>query len=201
MWSSPRERGSSVRQRAGAAAPRVVPARAGVIRASRRSRRRGPRRPRASGGHPFFDSLTMTWGGSSPRERGSSPCPRWCPDAVQVVPARAGVIRPPRRSRRGMGRRPRASGGHPADRPDLVAGHVSSPRERGSSSCTGVGSTRIWVVPARAGVIPTSGRHRRRRLGRPRASGGHPIRAAITNRWLGSSPRERGSSGPGRGFP
>ena len=75
----------------------------------------------------------------------------------------------------------------------------SSPRERGSSLA---GRDCVWapgVVPARAGVIPTTGTRVPSTRRRPRASGGHPgdHRRAIAA--APSSPRERGSSRPRRG--
>ncbi len=172
--SSPRERGSSHSAPAAGDEQRVVPARAGVIRARTATATGMGRRPRASGGHPLFDPLTMTWGGSSPRERGSS-LRRGRPEReAVVVPARAGVIlHRPTPDDPGR-RRPRASGGHPplGKLPGSV--WTSSPRERGSSGPQGRVARRAVVVPARAGVILAERGAGREAPGRPRASGGHP---------------------------
>ena len=131
---------------------------------------------------------------SSPRERGSSRVAQFPPLRRGVVPARAGVI-PGRRCGDGTcRRRPRASGGHPSG--TVRHGHrlVSSPRERGSSPDALILSMRRHVVPARAGVIRTSGRTALLRSSRPRASGGHPPARRICRECPVSSPRERGSS-------
>ena len=174
MASSPRERGSSDRHGDRRSHRHVVPARAGVIRSSPQRTSRRPCRPRASGGHPRPPRLSRRSATSSPRERGSSghhcPRPRW----GVVVPARAGVIPRtwcwPSSSRR----RPRASGGHPADMDRDAAIAWSSPRERGSSRRLNKSLLPKPVVPARAGVIRGPRKRGLSWVSRPRASGGHP---------------------------
>ena len=132
---------------------------------------------------------------SSPRERGSSGhlvdhAGEWA-----VVPARAGVILQTVPTLLQETCRPRASGGHP---PALVWAQLesgSSPRERGSSPpAVGIVAD-DWVVPARAGVIRSAPRSPTAGSGRPRASGGHPVRGEDFLEGEVSSPRERGSSG------
>ena len=90
--SSPRERGSSGADFLGDGGPWVVPARAGVIRRTRRSSGAEGGRPRASGGHPCSTCSTPTNLRSSPRERGSSGVVDPRRAGRGVVPARAGVI-------------------------------------------------------------------------------------------------------------
>ncbi len=184
--SSPRERGSSSRKGGTSDRSRVVPARAGVIR---RSRRAGPWsccRPRASGGHPTLRLLLVGEDRSSPRERGSSLGVVRGPLAGVVVPARAGVILAATSAPCGPKGRPRASGGHP-------------PRERGSSGRHPGADPRLLVVPARAGVIPAHRATMEGEVGRPRASGGHPAGHVVHVHITASSPRERGSSALARG--
>ncbi len=184
--SSPRERGSSLPTGAGGRGRRVVPARAGVIRAAWTWGTPCPRRPRASGGHPWRRLGGPPSAGSSPRERGSSGGCRGAGPERMVVPARAGVIPHPCPTVRAIEGRPRASGGHPR--------RASSPRERGSSRQPVVVPVPAHVVPARAGVI----RDTEMVLGtircRPRASGGHPTYRKKSGKGIPSSPRERGSS-------
>ncbi len=192
--SSPRERGSSVVSGRRDVDGCVVPARAGVILAHLDEAAARGGRPRASGGHPGSGRRSTRPTTSSPRERGSSGgCTRstcWRP----VVPARAGVILDSVSHRYRRPRRPRASRGHPPVAPPTISSVTSSPRERGSSS------RRIrvagWrpVVPARAGVIPSTARRTASRPCRPRASGGHPGTAGCRSSRHRSSPRERGSS-------
>ena len=173
--SSPRERGSSAGWVARQGRPPVVPARAGVI-------------PRRAG------SRSGTWT-SSPRERGSSEAALARDVHPYVVPARAGVIRPSGFAAAEAARRPRASGGHPADATARLRERRSSPRERGSSVGHPLQRGRRVVVPARAGVILHLPPVWARAVRRPRASGGHPRGGVAARRWRWSSPRERGSSG------
>jgi len=192
--SSPRERGSSEGRRANQRRLRVVPARAGVIRARSVMAAAPAGRPRASGGHPDSLASLDKEGSSSPRERGSS----WnglvgCREE-EVVPARAGVILSRSLSAAITACRPRASGGHPNAIKQQMVLRKSSPRERGSSSGLRSPSTSGIVVPARAGVIRGSRCCTGRSTRRPRASGGHPPHTPRTRTAPPSSPRERGSS-------
>ncbi len=173
--SSPRERGSSLPTGAGGRGRRVVPARAGVIRAAWTWGTPCPRRPRASGGHPWRRLGGPPSAGSSPRERGSSGGCRGAGPERMVVPARAGVIPHPCPTVRAIEGRPRASGGHPQYARLLPALHR-------------------WVVPARAGVIRRAAGSAPAVVRRPRASGGHPGSLSSFPCPLTSSPRERGSS-------
>ncbi len=118
-----------------------------------------------------------------------------------VVPARAGVIPLRHPHAAAQAGRPRASGGHPcgghpAEQEYLNDQRKSSPRERGSSHCVRSVTGGGLVVPARAGVIPTTGTPRTAGARRPRASGGHPALVEQWHRHHQSSPRERGSSLP-----
>ncbi len=195
--SSPRERGSSRPPPDWVGAVSVVPARAGVIHAPESSSASSSCRPRASGGHPATRRWPSGSARSSPRERGSSPFGNHLGTIREVVPARAGVIRAcPCRST-STRRRPRASGGHPVAYIVYAVGAVSSPRERGSSHDGHLFAAHRRVVPARAGVIRSTGSLSRSGCSRPRASGGHPSTTRTTATTAPSSPRERGSSGVG----
>ncbi len=179
--SSPRERGSSSVPAPPGWVTTVVPARAGVIPRGTPRPGLGPRRPRASGGHPVAARSAARVTRSSPRERGSSRQHHRPVRAHPVVPARAGVI---------LCSCPIVCRG--TRRPPPTA---SSPRERGSSTLAGWFFGFMVVVPARAGVILAPGRVVPVPDGRPRASGGHPHLCHYRRRCDGSSPRERGSSG------
>ncbi len=193
-WS-PRERGCSGAPMPELSTARVVPARAGVFRATSRAPIRASRGPRASGGvpmrEPSWDDAEV-W---SPRERGCSAPDRPESPPCTVVPARAGVFRN-RRSGRGCGRcGPRASGGVPVELLRLFFWTSWSPRERGCSARIAVAHTFALVVPARAGVFRHADSPRAWCRCGPRASGGVPlvVRAAQPlGLW---SPRERGCSG------
>jgi len=172
----------------------VVPARAGVIRSRPVQRGTCRRRPRASGGHPSASGSGCAHDRSSPRDRGSSRFAGGVAWARPVVPARAGVIRAARCLATPRHRRPRASGGHPERHRSTSRPGWSSPRERGSSAARETKARRAHVVPARAGVIPPRPAHSSPTPGRPRASGGHPIKVPPRFCEALSSPRERGSS-------
>ena len=72
---------------------------------------------------------------------------------------------------------------------------ASSPLARGSSGLQPRVPGPLRVVPARAGVIPTSGALRRALSCRPRPRGGHPGSPLATYEPWVSSPPARGSSG------
>ncbi len=192
--SSPRERGSSARVAVRPDRPRVVPARAGVIRCRQSGRSAARGRPRASGGHPLPKVWKRTHRASSPRERGSSPVDDELRHEAAVVPARAGVIPWCSRLADAGSGRPRASGGHPMSSTAVSIHAQSSPRERGSSGGAPCSLSRRSVVPARAGVIPARGGRHGDSNCRPRASGGHPPPVLVNPGGERSSPRERGSS-------
>ena len=192
--SSPRERGSSYIREQIDRALTVVPARAGVIPRQRLRHGTRPRRPRASGGHPIGPVSTPLDQASSPRERGSSRPGVRSVHGAAVVPARAGVIPSSTSSSPPPTCRPRASGGHPSPSVASSTSPPSSPRERGSSVADRAQQPAQGVVPARAGVIRPPSWRPRRPLGRPRASGGHPVPGENLTIPAWSSPRERGSS-------
>ncbi len=192
--SSPRERGSSPGPLQAGHRLLVVPARAGVIPDGYEQSLDLDRRPRASGGHPIIEARDGMVVESSPRERGSSPLRLVHLQRRGVVPARAGVIRPPPATPSPPPSRPRASGGHPLAAASRAVCRESSPRERGSSCSRGPLGRVGLVVPARAGVIPQGSWLCRGLPGRPRASGGHPPVGEVVQVSPWSSPRERGSS-------
>ncbi len=173
--SSPHTRGSS--SGAGRLGPPVcvVPAHAGVIPRHRMVGPPHPGRPRTRGGHPASRSNAKHNTLSSPHTRGSSPHYEQERDEQKVVPAHAGVIPKPRRSRRNSARRPRTRGGHPVDRCELRGRVGSSPHTRGSSRCQAHTGNYVQVVPAHAGVIRPARRWSARSAGRPRTRGGHPV--------------------------
>ena len=173
--SSPRTRGSSL-HRGGRGHPwAVVPAHAGVIRATTGVSSWPPtRRPRARGGHPRTIELRTGTLVSSPRTRGSSVPLPGAPFDGDVVPAHAGGHPPPARRSTPSTCRPRARGGHPGLLTCVSPLQGSSPRTRGSSDRRGSCAGEQRVVPAHTGVIPRRRSPDRRTGRRPRARGGHP---------------------------
>ena len=192
--SSPHTRGSSRSRRSASALFPVVPAHAGVFRRNRRHRVGCGRRPRTRGGLPVIEPLQDRGLLSSPHTRGSSRAHRVALACLAVVPAHAGVFPPRWRSAPPGCCRPRTRGGLPCGPMRPVAGTGSSPHTRGSS-CH---SRRCWcsdlVVPAHAGVFPTSWPTPPRAASRPRTRGGLPASFPPHVRCSTSSPHTRGSS-------
>ena len=92
VQSSPHARGSSWGTAWNELRGEVVPARAGVIPAHTVASSPAESRPRTRGGHPLDVHLAGRTLSSSPHARGSSQALAREVPALQVVPARAGVI-------------------------------------------------------------------------------------------------------------
>ncbi len=197
--SSPHARGSSAIAAHPAGANVVLPARAGVIPARARRESNGVCPPRTRGGHPVLPGATIDHVLSSPHARGSSLGGSGMTAVPLVLPARAGVIRRPRRRPWHRSRPPRTRGGHPSRRVGHPKTGQSSPHARGSSRVEHGGALPVRVLPARAGVIRRGVAARGRLMRPPRTRGGHPY---LTPDWPSSvlsSPHARGSSEPGAG--
>ncbi|KDN80552.1 hypothetical protein KCH_76990 [Kitasatospora cheerisanensis KCTC 2395] len=93
LASSPRERGSAGDEDDARPGRVLLPARAGVSRASRSRPTSTSSPPRASGGQPYIDIAYSAMVCSSPRERGSAGEERELTPDQRVLPARAGVSR------------------------------------------------------------------------------------------------------------
>ncbi len=136
----------------------------------------------------------MREGRSSPHARGSSPPGRPPHPRYRVVPARAGIFPMVGILLLVNFSRPRTRG----DLPDSFSGAVvlleSSPHARGSSLLRPAAGRGDDVVPARAGIFPSTGSRPRPRTRRPRTRGDLP-RPAVCWSWARrSSPHARGSS-------
>ena len=192
--SSPRPRGWSPGRRGGWVPTGVVPAPAGVVPPACPPPPRSTRRPRARGGGPHARARLVELAQSSPRPRGWSPQDRRPQADDRVVPAPAGVVPRRRHPVRHPGRRPRARGGGPCPGSRAVAASASSPRPRGWSRVVVAEQLGEGVVPAPAGVVPTSCARPCAPRGRPRARGGGPAGRDDHQQGAGSSPRPRGWS-------
>ncbi len=147
----------------------VVPARAGVFPMSATASGPWRRGPRACGGVPHCDASSLDDPMWSPRVRGCSRTAVGDHGRHQVVPARAGVF--PRQLpvpwRRLCG--PRACGGVPRQGPRNSTIARWSPRVRGCSRSRETAGRTHRVVPARAGVFPSTTVLRCRESRGPRA--------------------------------
>ncbi len=131
---------------------------------------------------------------SSPHARGSSFRYAISPYLPNVVPARAGIFLRVSASVSCSHSRPRTRGDLPSRRPVSAGENESSPHARGSSRCRLRADHAGDVVPARAGIFPGRGRHRRHRHGRPRTRGDLPPSRRRRSSARSSSPHARGSS-------
>ncbi len=176
--SSPHARGSSACPDGPQGRARVVPARAGIFLSTRcrcshpdgRPRTRGDlpivprpswrlgsrRRPRTRGDLPGVGRFLSVVQPSSPHARGSSAIPTPWTHPLPVVPARAGIFPDRGRLRPDHRSRPRTRGDLPAPTGARSAPMPSSPHARGSSSSEPGRHHPRPVVPARAGIFPTS---------------------------------------------
>ncbi len=172
--SSPHARGSSVVRVPLRPAPFVVPARAGIFRATDHLPACGRGRPRTRGDLPSLVIGRNRAARSSPHARGSSRCAEKRPVVRGVVPARAGIfpdIQPDGRPRK---RRPRTRGDLPSRVRSQSTRQRSSPHARGSSRRGRARGVSRAVVPARAGIFRSCSRGCRSGLGRPRTRGDLP---------------------------
>ncbi len=131
---------------------------------------------------------------SSPPTRGSSIHLDIASGAKAVVPARAGIFRPPERAARRRSRRPRPRGDLPVGIQVRHTGHGSSPPARGSSHPERHELGRHPVVPARAGIFPGRPWTTHAPPSRPRTRGDLPRLGFLAGGMGASSPPARGSS-------
>ncbi len=193
QWS-PRTRGWSHGRARELADQHVVPAHAGVVPSSPSSSTRSPRGPRARGGGPRTCQVIYGLCVWSPRTRGWSRCRHPRQPHPDVVPAHAGVVpsaTPHDAPSRGG---PRARGGGPRPVFTITVQYRWSPRTRGWSLQGLRTRPGAKVVPAHAGVVPSSMALAVLPLRGPRARGGGPRGRRLRCRRAEWSPRTRGWS-------
>src|SRR5680860_11398 len=190
--SSPHTRGCSARSCTVALRSVVVPAHAGVLRLGNNYNGCLWCRPRTRGGAPPRGRGDLGRGWSSPHTRGCSPAPEPEPDAFEVVPAHAGVLRPATNHGKTDLRRPRTRGGAPWAEAEAQANKQSSPHTRGCSHARVIVHGANQVVPAHAGVLPQAASTPRSVRRRPRTRGGAPSAGHCCPRLRRSSPHTRG---------
>ena len=130
--SSPRERGTRHDLPRRRHVVRFIPARAGNAPPRRRSRRRAPVHPRASGEREWNQCAAAKCVGSSPRERGTRRLGQHGQALDRFIPARAGNAVARSCQLRHWSVHPRASGERNLDRAHVFDDGGSSPRERGT---------------------------------------------------------------------
>ncbi len=158
--------------------PPVLPAQAGVA-PGRRPRPRGPARaPRSGGGGPWAEGRPVLHGWCSPLRRGWPLCGRQSRSTSSVLPAQAGVAPTARVASPARVSAPRSGGGGPWDFYSAQAVEQCSPLRRGwplpAVRRPGMGR----VLPAQAGVAPTTVSLTGLWRCAPRSGGGGPLGAA-----------------------
>ncbi len=152
------------------------------------------RRPRTRGDLPSPGRRSPLSIRSSPHARGSSRPQAAASSSSAVVPARAGIFRFSADLNRCGSSRPRTRGDLPRHTSRNFSISRSSPHARGSSESFARHEVHAVVVPARAGIFPSTTNGCRRRAGRPRTRGDLPRRATACPSRRPSSPHARGSS-------
>ena len=152
----------------------MLPARAGMV-PPRPGRSATPRcAPRASGDGPCPYPCAPAVDTCSPRERGWSVAGVIDTGIGTVLPARAGMVPPRRTWRLHRPSAPRASGDGPAGLSRFSTADECSPRERGWSLDLHLLVPVVFVLPARAGMVPATTPHNAGWSRAPRASGDGP---------------------------
>ena len=191
--SSPRMRGSHLEKQFTNPHRGIIPAHAGLTKTICPHLWGDGDHPRACGAHPCpFDSPSMS-AGSSPRMRGSRRETELLGRRRGIIPAHAGLTRPPRGHTHAGWDHPRACGAHTSARAGGMSLTGSSPRMRGSPSRVCWRMQPLGIIPAHAGlttVLPMASACRR---DHPRACGAHYHIAEKVCGSMGSSPRMRGS--------
>ena len=197
VGSSPRRRGTPCRSPRTTEHRRFIPAQAGNTRSAIRGSEDHPVHPRAGGEHKMPPACSAAAFGSSPRRRGT---PLLCDDphtSRRFIPAQAGNTYCGRRLSREPSVHPRAGGEHLAWDNRRGAADGSSPRRRGTPTPQVSRRVRCRFIPAQAGNTNSHQAASNRVTVHPRAGGEHSSTITISARYSGSSPRRRGTPGPG----
>ena len=190
--SSPRVRGKRGGDDALAAAPGLIPARAGKTPTRPPASSTRAAHPRACGENVRALLVSVSRVGSSPRVRGKQQPARAVGWHHGLIPARAGktaavdlftVVGPAH---------PRACGENNSHVSSFLASQGSSPRVRGKQGRVDEHRHRRRLIPARAGKTPACPQVGTGLWAHPRACGENWSMTAMTARAPGSSPRVRG---------
>ena len=198
MGSSPRVRGSLLPRRFAAASTGIIPAGAGLTTPSKVNPLAFRDHPRGCGAHRLIHDYFSSSEGSSPRVRGSQVGRQRFDLRTGIIPAGAGLTRQSGLQLRTRRDHPRGCGAHDffIDATRDITG--SSPRVRGSQRLVKAGHILDGIIPAGAGLTPSSPRARRNARDHPRGCGAHSASSPCISFLPGSSPRVRGSQNYGR---
>ncbi|ACL64141.1 conserved hypothetical protein [Anaeromyxobacter dehalogenans 2CP-1] len=195
--ASPRARGSTGEgDLHGGAAP-GFPACAGIDPRRKASGGRRRRLPRVRGDRPRWTSRRSRVQRASPRARGSTRARGPRAARARGFPACAGIDPRAGRPTRTRRRLPRVRGDRPKRVRNTRSALMASPRARGSTRRGALSRAGARGFPACAGIDPSPTRSARRSSRLPRVRGDRPLSAAGLLRYVGASPRARGSTRSG----
>ena len=154
LGSSPRVRGSHLRQGKDDSRLGIIPAGAGLTQCRHGGRRGWRDHPRGCGAHR---AVLMSWRdlqGSSPRVRGSLASDLTSRSPHGIIPAGAGLTRPYAFPNNSPWDHPRGCGAHYIFEDEDLIYQGSSPRVRGSLKTDNGLNEGAGIIPAGAGLTP-----------------------------------------------
>ena len=191
--SSPLARGTLFSFCCGAAAPGLIPARAGNTVDIAAVHKPSRAHPRSRGEHSTSSAVLVSRLGSSPLARGTRWVTSWITDPCGLIPARAGNTGGGGGGGLGWGAHPRSRGEHVTTQPRGTVSPGSSPLARGTPFGVDVTPLRDGLIPARAGNTGTDYVTSVKDRAHPRSRGEHGIARSSCAICKGSSPLARGT--------
>ena len=171
--SSPLARGTLVKKERLRNQLRLIPARAGNIRAPSTATPLPSAHPRSRGEHFLWLLALLLAAGSSPLARGTFYRASPARKLMRLIPARAGNIQPRRRRSTQSTAHPRSRGEHSLRLCLLPFPSGSSPLARGTSARFAFSRRWCRLIPARAGNIGWGGYDSGATPAHPRSRGEH----------------------------
>ena len=196
VGSSPRARGTRLRDAAPHPLGRFIPACAGNTADVGLPHRGWTVHPRVRGEHIGNPKMGVGPSGSSPRARGTRNRPVRRDDVQRFIPACAGNTRSAQILNLSETVHPRVRGEHTPPAGISPIWHGSSPRARGTPSAVRGTDRAHRFIPACAGNTRFSMQSPAVQPVHPRVRGEHGTLAGIDNGQTGSSPRARGTPAP-----
>jgi len=191
--SSPRVRGTVRQLTDDEQERRFIPACAGNGASPASPSPQGPVHPRVCGERDPNVGYGSLEDGSSPRVRGTGPCPASPSQSRRFIPACAGNGSSRRSRCRQSPVHPRVCGER-CSRAEVFGGTIgSSPRVRGTGTPTSSGCATGRFIPACAGNGVVADRVRVQHAVHPRVCGERHGSTETRGRFIGSSPRVRGT--------
>ena len=175
MGSSPRVRGTLLRDCGRDDRTGIIPACAGNTLIGRGALPRSGDHPRMCGEHPGGHEVEWDRSGSSPRVRGTPGRGGHNPNRVGIIPACAGNTARGPCTTRPCRDHPRVCGEHEKSQPVFMVSLGSSPRVRGTRPRGGHGLRALGIIPACAGNTRYGSRGYQRTRDHPRVCGEHRL--------------------------